>query len=50
MEIPKEISDMSDEVLDEAINKKYGHEATINELPGNDPLVMELLKRIETGE
>lgn len=50
MEIPKEISDMSDEALDEAISKKYGHEVTFKELPGNDPLVMELLKRIETGE
>ena len=50
MEIPKEISDMSEEELDKAINEKYGENTSIKELPDNDPLVLELLNRIATGE
>lgn len=50
MEIPKEIADMSDEELDKAINEKYGDEFNFKELPDDDPLVFELLKRISTGE
>ena len=49
MEIPKEISDMSDEELDKAINEKYGDFTDTRDLP-DDPLVFELLKRISTGE
>ena len=50
MEIPKEISDMSDEELDKAINEKYGEEINPKELPTDDPLVIELFKRAEIGE
>lgn len=49
MEIPKEISDMSEEELDKAINEKHGENTGIKDLP-DDPLVFELLKRISTGE
>ena len=39
MEIPKEISDMSEEELDKAINEKYGKDTGIKELPDDDSLV-----------
>lgn len=50
MEIPKEISDMSEEDFNKVFYSKYGDNFSLNELPQNDPLVMEFIKRIETGE